>query len=162
MNPLDFIPRAVWVALVGMLVVTSCKLKMDNTGLAIENEKGKTYVAQLKTAISESNARAKTQSLNFESQARKAEQDSARRERVLADNGRANLRELDGLRAAASTYALRPKLAANPLAPQLDVADIFPELFLQCSSRLVQVAGEADQWKSDAIKLSDAWPKLLK
>ena len=79
------------------------------------------------------------------------------RERTLrADLGRART-ELDRLSHATTSYSLRTK--SNPIGSGLDVADIFPELFLSCSGRLVEVAGEADQWKSDAIKLHEAWPK---
>lgn len=79
------------------------------------------------------------------------------RERNLrADLGRART-ELERLSHTTSSYSLRTQ--SNPLGSGLDVADPFPELFLSCSGRLVEVAGEADQWKSDAIKLHEAWPK---
>lgn len=159
MSFLSLVPNWVWAALVVALAATSCKLKLDNTGLSIEIEKGKTYVAELKSAISESNTTAAKKATELETQARQAEAAAAVRERSLrADAGRART-ELDSLRAVAASYSLRPKLATGPIAPELDVADIFPELFIQCSSRLVEVAGEADQWKSDAIKLHEAWPR---
>ena len=79
------------------------------------------------------------------------------RERTLRADIARGRSELDSLRSAASSYSLRAK--SNPIGSGLDVADIFPELFLSCSGRLVEVAGEADQWKSDAIKLHEAWPK---
>ena len=159
MTFLDLVPKWIWAALVAMLAATSCKLKLDNSGLSIEIEKGKTHVAQLKTAISESNTRAQKTALAHESKAREAEAAARSRERVLAADARTARTELDGLRAAAASYSLRPRLAANPLAPGLDAPDLFPELFLDCGRRYKDVAGEADQWKSDAIKLHEAWPK---
>ena len=79
------------------------------------------------------------------------------RERTLRADIARGRSELDSLRSAASSYSLRAK--SNPIGSGLDVADIFPELFLDCSQRYVEVAGVADQWKSDAIKLHEAWPK---
>lgn len=157
---LNLIPRWVLAAAVAALFAASLHLKLDNVNLTSEIQKEKTHVAQLKAGISESKAAAAEQARRLEGQAREAEKSAQGRERVLAADARAARSELDRLRTAVeanrSAYSLRAKPSA--LAPNLDVADPIPELFIQCSRRLVEVALDADQWKSDAIKLYEAWP----
>lgn len=158
MNPLDFIPKGALVALAVAFAATSCKFKADKDGMSIEIEKGKTHVAQLQTVLAQSNAQAQEQSAIAERKARTALEDAARRERALAADARAARSELDGLRTAASTYALRPSASAVPIAPSLDYPNPFPELFLQCAERYIDLAAKADGHASDAKTLSDAWP----
>lgn len=157
MNLLDLVPRWVWAVVVASLAATLFLLKLENADLSIKVEEGKTNVAQLEKSISEASTAAAKKATELETQARQAEAAAAVRERTLRADIARGRSELDGLRSAASSYSMRTK--PNPLGSGLDVADIFPELFLSCSGRLVEVAGEADQWKSDAIKLYEAWPR---
>jgi hypothetical protein len=54
----------------------------------------------------------------------------------------------DSVRAAAASLdACTTSLAAHSVVVS------------QCASRLVEVAGDADQWASQAVMLQDAWPK---
>lgn len=124
--------------------------KIQN-GIAAEKENE--YVQQTLRATQESAATAIRRADNVIA----AQNAATVRERTLRADIARGRSELDSLRSAASSYSLRAK--SNPIGSGLDVADIFPELFLSCSGRLVEVAGEADQWKSDAIKLHEAWPK---
>ena len=154
---LNLIPRWALLAALVALSATCAALKFSNVKQSIEIERGKTYVAKIEAAVAQSNADAATQAANFERQAKDAQVAAANRERALrADAGMA-LDELERLSHATSDYALRAK--ASAIGTGLDVADVFPELFLNCSRRYVEVAGEADQWRSDAIKLFEAWPK---
>lgn len=157
MSLLNLVPSWVWAVVVASLTATLVWLRLENAQLSIEIEKGKSYVSQIETAVAESNAAAAKKATELATQARQAEASAAVRERTLrADLGAART-ELERLSHAASSYSMRTK--PNPLGSSLDVADIFPELFLSCSRRLVEVAGEADEWKSDAIKLHEAWPR---
>lgn len=160
MNPLNLVPSWVWAAVVASLTATLFVLKMENTELSLEIENGKTYVSKIETAVAESNAIAAKKATEFEAKARQAEASATVRERVLAGDLRRSNTELERLRSTVastrSDFGLRS--SATTLAPNLNAPDLFPELFLDCSRRYVEVAGEADQWKSDAIKLYEAWP----
>lgn len=157
---LNLIPRWVLVVVIAALMATLFLLKLENTQLSIEIEKGKTYVAKIEAAVAQANADAAKKAAQSEAQARQAEAVAAVRERSLRADLTGARTELDRLRSAVAstqgTYGLRS--SGLSIASNLDTTDIFPELLLQCSSRLVEVAGEADQWKSDAIKLYEAWP----
>lgn len=124
--------------------------KIQN-GIAAEKENE--YVQQTLRATQESAATAIRRADNVIA----AQNAAALRERRLRADAASSRDALVGLSHATTSYSLRAK--SNPIGSGLDVADIFPELFLSCSGRLVEVAGEADQWKSDAIKLHEAWPR---
>lgn len=157
---LDLIPKWLLAALVVALAATSCKFKYDNTGLSIEIEKGKTYVAQLETGIAKSNKMAAEQVAANESKARAAEQTRrAREQSLLADAGRAKS-ELELLRVSvqsASGYSLRPTTTIG--GPSVDYPDPFAELFLTCSQRYTDLAAIADGHANDVQTLEAAWPK---
>jgi multidrug resistance efflux pump len=157
---LDLIPKWVWAALVATLAATSCKLKWDNSGLTIEIEKGKTYVAQLETAIAQSNEASAQALAANEAKARQAERDASVRMAALSRDAAAAKSERDRLRVAVAAYTA-PRLTAlgKSLAPELDHASPFPELFLQCTDRYVELAAKADGHASDVRTLIDAWPK---
>jgi len=161
MNPLDYIPKFVWAALVAVLAATSCKLKVDNNGLTLEIEKGKTHVANLETSIARASEQAAAQTALFTQQARAAEQKRSEREKALLADSASARNELERLRVAVSQastmYSLRS--SASTIAPGLDVADPFPELFIQCSERYIDMARIADGHANDAKALIEAWPK---
>jgi hypothetical protein len=50
------------------------------------------------------------------------------------------------------------RLASAP-GTGLDYADPFPDLFLDCSKRYIDMAGKADGHATDAKTLMDAWPR---
>lgn len=157
---LDLVPRWLLMAIVAMLAATSCKLKLENGQLSIEIEKGKTHVASLETTLARVNEASAAQSADNERRARAAESAAKDREqRLVADAGRARA-ELGRLRDAVASYTA-PRLAAGAaaIAPGLDAADPFAELFLQCTSRYAEVARAADGHASDVQTLIDAWPK---
>ena len=160
MNPLDFIPKFVWAALVVALAATSCKLKVDNNGLSFEIEKNATRIAELKESISTSNAQAAIAGADMERKTRAAIEASKVRERVLAADANSARTELAGLRLAVAKasggFGLRQ--ATNPLGSNLEYTDPFPELFLQCSERYIGLAGKADGHTSDIKTLIDSWP----
>jgi hypothetical protein len=162
------------MALVAALSATSCKLKLANTGLSFEIEKGKTNVAQLETSIARGNeqaaaqatifiqqSRAAEQATIFIQQARAAEQKRSEHEKALLADATGARSELERLRVAvsqaSSTYSL-PRLASAP-GTSLDVADPFPDLLLDCSKRYIDMAGKADGHANDAKALTDAWPR---
>lgn len=157
---LNLVPKWVWLALVAALSATSCKLKWDNSGLSLEIEKGKTYVAQLEKSIAKANTARVQQLVENEQRARAAEQAASSRQRtLLADAGAARV-ELDRLRSALESHT-SPRLTASGVtfAPSLDYADPVPELFLQCTARYIDLAAKADGHANDVKTLVDAWPK---
>jgi len=156
----DLIPKWVWVALVATLSATSCKLKLDNTGLTLEIEKHATKIAQLKTDIQTATADAERQSADFERTAREAERLQTARASANRVAAVAASAELERLRVALSAYTA-PRLAASPatFAASLDNPDPLPELFIDCSRRYVELAVQADGHANDAKALMDAWPK---
>jgi hypothetical protein len=156
---LDLIPKWVWAALVVALSATSCKLQWDSRNLHIEIEKGKTYVAQLETAIAKSNAASAAQHAENEARARAAEEDARKRQVALAADAANARTELDRLRATVSAQTPAGLRASGTnLAPGLDYADPYPELFLQCVDRYAAVAANADGHASDVKTLMAAWP----
>jgi hypothetical protein len=160
-NPLDYIPKFVWAALVAVLAATSCKLKWDNNGLSLEVEKHATRIAELKQGISSANEQSALAGAAMEKRVREAAQAAAVRERTLvADRARA-ADELAGLRVAVSRTQRGFSLQADPnsTGTGLDYADPFRDLFLQCSGRLVEVASKADGHLYDALTLYESWPR---
>ena len=157
---LNIVPKWVWLAVVAALSATSCKLKWDNSGLSLEIEKGKTYVAQLETSIIQANKDRVQQLVENEQRARAAEQAASSRQRALLADASAARAELDGLRSALEAHTA-PRLSASAasFAPGLDYTDPVPELFLQCSSRYIDLAAKADGHANDVKTLVDAWPK---
>jgi hypothetical protein len=155
---LDLIPKWVWVALVAALSATSCKLKLDNTGLTLEIEKHATKIAQLETSIQVANADAARQSADMERAARAAEQAQVARAAANRRDSVAASAELERLRIALSAFSAKPA-AAVAEAPRTDDTNPIPELFLDCSRRYVELAGKADGHANDAKTLMDAWPK---
>lgn len=153
---LNLIPRWVLVVVIASLMATLFLLKLENTQLSIEIEKGKTYVAKIEAAVAQANADAAKKAAQSEAQARQAEAVAAVRERSLRADLSTASTELERLSHAATSYTLSRRAAT--LAPNLDAPDLYQELFLDCGRRYKDVAGEADQWKSDAIKLYEAWP----
>jgi hypothetical protein len=162
MNPLDLVPKFVWVALVAVLAATSCKFKLDNTGLTLEIQKHATRIAELKEGISSANATAAEQGIAMERAKSEALAAAKVRERTLAAERDHARTQLAGLRVAVSQtergFGLSTK--PNPLGSSLEYADPFPELFLQCSERYLGVAEKADGHASDALMLLEAWPKV--
>ena len=159
MTFLNLTPKWLLAALVATLAATSCKLKWDNSGLSLEIEKHATHIAQLETSIQSTSRKAAEQTANMERQAREAEKNAAVRTAAIRRDADSARSELDRLRVALSDYT-RPRLtSAATLAPSLDVTDKLPELFLSCTARYADVARDADTWKSDAVKLYEAWPK---
>ena len=156
----NLIPKWVWVALVATLSATSCKLKWDNSGLSLEIEKGKTYVAQLENSIAQANTARAQQLAENEQRARVAEVAASNRQRALLADARAAAVELDGLRSALAAYT-SPRLTASATtkAPGTVYTDPVPELLLQCADRYLEVARAADGHASDVKTLMDAWPK---
>lgn len=156
---LNLIPKWLLAALVATLAATSCKLKWDNSGLSIEIEKGKTYVAQLERNISETTAKAAQQTTAMERQVRAAEKAAAvRTAAVRADADRAHT-ELERLRVALSAYTA-PRLTASAasIGPGLDVATAADDL-LTVSSRYVALAESCDRHVNDLRTMMEAWPK---
>lgn len=157
---LNLVPKWVWLAVVAALSATSCKLKWDNSGLSLEIEKGKTYVAQLEKSIAQANTARVQQLVENEQRARAAEQAASSRQRALAADARAARAELDGLRTALEAHdGPRLTASATPFAPGLDYTDPVPELFLQCTSRYIDLAAKADGHANDVKTLTEAWPK---
>ena len=163
MNPLDYIPKFVWAALVAILAATSCKLKVDNNGLSIEVEKHATRIAELRQGISESQTAAANQRAAMETKARAAAQGAVVRERALATDRARAVAELDGLRVAVAkaqgSFGLRAN--PNPTGTGLDYPDPFPDLYLDCSRRYLDMAGKADGHLNDALTLQGSWPRNL-
>lgn len=85
-----------------------------------------------------------------------AQSDAAKREVVLRRDANAARSELDGLRASAAT-ALR--VAQTSHAACTDASSKLKVVFLECSRNYEEVARDADLWESNAITLSDAWPR---
>jgi hypothetical protein len=160
-NPLDLVPKFVWAALVAVLAATSCKLKIDKDGLSLEVEKHATRIAELRTGIANAKADAAEQGRAMEKTARLALAAAATRERSLAADAARARDELDGLRVAVSQaergFGLRA--SKDTTSPGLGYSDPFPELFLDCSRRYIDMAAKADGHASDAVKLLDSWPK---
>lgn len=157
---LNLIPRWVLAALIAMLAATSCKLKWENGALSIEIEKGKTHVATLETAIARSAEQVAAHHASMEARARKAEQDRDQRVKSLAADAARATAELERLRIVVSDYT-RPRLTApaGAIATSFDNSDPFPDLFLTCSKRYIDMARVADGHANDAKALIDAWPK---
>lgn len=157
---LDLVPRWLLAAAVAMLAATSCKLKWENGQLSIEIEKGKTHVATLETAIARSAEQVAAHHATMEARARKAEQDRDQRTKAFAADAARTGAELDRLRVAVSAYTA-PRLTASgtAIAPSLDPADPFPELFLESTSRYVELAATCDRHVNDIQTMMDAWPK---
>ena len=161
MNPLDFIPKFVWAALVAVLAATSCKLKIDNNGLSLEVEKHATRIAELKEGISSANTQAALAGAAMEKRVREAVVAAQARERVLsADRARA-VAELDGLRLAVSRTQRGFGLQASrdSIGTGLDYTDTLADLFVQCSERYIDVAAKADGHAFDALTLQESWPR---
>lgn len=162
MNPLDIVPKFVWAALVAVLAATSCKLKVDNNGLSLEVEKHATRIAELKNGISTANEQAALAGAAVEKRVREATVSAQARERALVADRAGVLDELNGLRAtvarAQAGFGLRAN--ANSLAPNLEYADPFPELFISCTERYIDMAAKADGHASDALMLLQAWPEV--
>jgi len=158
---LELVPKWVWLALIAALSATSCTLKLKNGELTIEIEKGKTYVAQLESNIAKANADAATKSAEMGAKAREAEQARVAREQAILADADGAKSELERLRAVVastrSAYALRAP--AGALATSLDYPDPFPDLFLACTERYIDMARIADGHANDAKTLIDAWPK---
>lgn len=161
MNPLDIVPKFVWIALVAAFAATSCKLKVDNNGLSLEVEKHATRIAELNHGISKANAQAAIAGAAMEKRVRDATVSAQARERSLAADRARVADELNGLRVAVARTQAGFGLRADPntLAPGLEYADPFPELFLSCSQRYSDLAGKADGHASDALMLLQAWPR---
>lgn len=161
MNPLDIVPKFVWVALVAVFAATSCKLKIDNNGLSLEVEKHATRVAELHMGIEAAHAAAAQQGLVMERAKNEAVAAGQVRERSLRADAARIRTELDGLRLAVARTQAGFGLRAdtNTLAPGLEYTDPFPELFLSCSQRYSELAEKADGHASDALMLLQAWPK---
>lgn len=157
---LDLIPKWVWLAFIAALSATSCKLKLENGNLTLEVEKHATHIAQLETSIATSNQQAAEQTAQNEARAREAERAAGVRAAALRRDAAVATNELERLRVALSDYT-RPRLTASAasLAPGLDYTDPLPDLFLQCSSRYIDLAGKADGHASDVQTLMSAWPK---
>jgi hypothetical protein len=161
MNPLDYIPKFVWAALVAVLAATSCKLKVDNNGLSLEVEKHATRIAELKNGISAANEQAALTGLAMEKRVREATAASQARERVLVSDRARAVSELDGLRAAVARTQAGFGLRANPntTGTGLDYADPLADLFLDCSRRYLDMAEKADGHLNDALTLQESWPR---
>ncbi len=157
---LNLVPKWAWAALVATLAATSCKLKWDNSGLSLEIEKGKTYVAQLEKSIIQANADRVQQLVENEQRARMAEAAASNRQRTLLADANAARVELDRLHTALEAHTA-PRLTASAatIAPGLDYADPVPELFIQCTARYIDLAAKADGHANDVKTLVDAWPK---
>jgi hypothetical protein len=157
---LNLLPKWFWAALVVALSATSCKLKWDNGQLSIDIEKGKTYVAQLETNIAKSNEIAAAQATRFEQQARTAEQERNKREKViLADSTRAKS-ELERLRSVvASSGSIYRLTAKSDSSPIFDYSDTLGNLLLSCSTEYLNLAAKSDGHVNDLKTLMDAWPK---
>lgn len=156
----NLIPKWVWLAVVAALSATSCKLKWDNSGLSLEIEKGKTYVAQLEKSIAQAKTARAQQLAENEQRARVAEVAASNRQRALLDDARSARAELDGLRAALEVYT-GPRLTASGTTKAANTiyTDPVPELLLQCADRYLEVARAADGHANDVKTLIDAWPK---
>jgi hypothetical protein len=161
MNPLDFIPKFVWVALVAVLGVTSCKLKIENGNLFLEVEKHATRVAELRQGIASAQANAAEAGRVMEAKARAAAQAALVREKSLAADRARALSELDGLRVAVAkaqgSFGLRAN--ANTIAPDLNYPGTITNLFLDCSRRYQDMAAIADGHLNDALTLQESWPR---
>jgi hypothetical protein len=163
MNPLDFIPKFVWAALVAVLAATSCKRKLENGNLTLEVEKHATRIAELRHGISSANEQSALAGAAMEKRVREAAQAAAVRERALvADRTRA-IDELDGLRLAVARTQAGFGLRANPnsTGTGLDYPDPIPDLFLDCSRRYLDMATKADGHLNDALTLQESWPRNL-
>jgi len=89
-------------------------------------------------------------------QVKQAQVDAAmRNDRLLADLGRTRS-ELVRLQDASSTAV---RNAHSGLDACTSTLATHAQLLGQCSSELVKVAGEADQWASGLILWQEAWPK---
>lgn len=161
MNPLDIVPKFVWIALVAAFAATSCKLKVDNNGLSLEVEKHATRIAELKHGISKANEQAAIAGAAMEKRVRDATASAQARERALVADRALAVDELNGLRLAVartqSGFGLRAD--ANTIAPDLEYANPFPELFISCTEKYIDMAGKADGHASDALMLLQAWPE---
>lgn len=161
MNPLDIVPKFVWIALVAALAATSCKLKVDNNGLSLEVEKHATRIAELKNGISTANEQAALAGAAMEKRVREATQAAIVRERAFAADRSRAATELDGLRVAVAKaqgdFGLRAR--ASTLAPGLDYPDTVTDLFIQCSARYIDMAAKADGHAFDALTLQESWPR---
>ena len=89
-------------------------------------------------------------------QVKQAQVDAAtRNDRLAADLGRTRS-ELGRLQDASATAV---RNAGAGLAACTSTLATHAQLFGQCSSELVKVAGDADQWASGLILWQDAWPR---
>lgn len=160
MSILDFIPRWVLAALVLALSATSCKLKWENGDLSIEIEKGKTYVAQLETAIAKSHQTSEAILASNERRAREAEQAARTRSDALAADAARSRSELERLRTALAAYRTPYGLTASKaaIAPSLDATAPIDDL-LTVSDRYVDLAAKCDRHVNDIQTLMAAWPK---
>jgi len=161
MNPLDFVPKFVWAALVAVLAATSCKLKVDNNGLSLEVEKHATRIAELKNGISAANEQAAFTGAAMEKRVREATAASQARERTLVSDRARAVSELDGLRVAVARTQAGFGIRANPntIGTGLDYDDPLADLFLDCSRRYLDMAGKADGHLNDALTLQESWPR---
>jgi hypothetical protein len=162
MNPLDFIPKFVWAALVAVLAATSCKLKLENGNLSLEVEKHATRIAELKQGISSANEQAALAGAAMEKRVREATQNALVRQNILAADRARALSELDGLRVAVSQaqrgFGLRAD--GSTLAPSLDATIALGDVLLESSERYTELAETCDRHVSDIKTLIDSWPRV--
>ena len=87
---------------------------------------------------------------------KQAQVDAAARNDRLAADLRRTTGQLDSLRIASETAV---RNANSGIAACTSTLATHAQLFGQCSSELVKVAGEADQWASGLILWQEAWSK---
>jgi len=89
-------------------------------------------------------------------QVKQAQVDAAARNDRLAADLRRTTGQLDSLRIASETAV---RNANSGIAACTGTLATHAQLLGQCSSELVKVSGEADQWASGLILWQEAWPK---
>ena len=153
------VPRWVWIALVAALGATSCKLTIDLGSVKLELEKSKVAAAQLETTLAQATASAAVQSAALSQQVVKAQNANRKREAIILADAAASSAALDGLRKSVGQYGLRAAAADLPAGTAALPADPFPELFIDSTSRYVDLAATCDRHVNDLKTLTEAWPR---
>lgn len=103
---------------------------------------------------------AREQTIVYQQQAHQAAQDAASRVAAADVAMRRNRGELDRLRDAIRTRHYEAcTVPDTATAPSPKSADPIGDVLGECGAALTELARAADGHASDAVKLSDAWPK---
>lgn len=160
LNPLDLIPKPVYLVVIILLTITTCTTHWDNQSLRVDVAKGHQRIAELNVAITAANTKAAVQSYQFAKQVSEA-QDERTKLLVAHSAETSTLRTArDGLLRDLSAYRAAYSTIGSAQSAGHDAINTLTDLFGQCTERYSELAEKADGHVIDVVTLTTAWPVI--